>query len=755
MAFELAVKSVILHCGKVAAYEVNGHARRKLPLGWTRRAARFGEGAVRELRLAMPPSYDRQPAPPFAPIRLQRFAAVLTDHWRLIGGTLLAFLALAAIYVAFTPTSYSATATVTLEQRQREVVEGAQVLSDLPVSLGGVADTEVEVLRSRAVALGAAERLGLSKAQELVGPQAPADAAATFAAAADRISESILVVRLGMSFAISVTAHAPAPALAADIANAVVESYLSLQLREKNSATDDAARYLGSQIEQLRGEVREAEQAVSNYQAANHLLAASGSELTEQRMSEFQRQEADAQAIYSEKAARLAAARAQLSDGKIRDGSIGEGQNSAVIHDLRSKLADVIQQQSDAAVRYGPKHPKVKLLQEQRDALEGALRLESRRIIEGLESDAAAAEGRLASVTTTVAAARSTLGRENSAAVPLAELTREADAKRSLYKTYLARYQQLMSVRGQAASDARLASSATPPTTPEAPRPTMAFVLAIIVGGGLGIVLAVIAEIIEHRVRSRADIEDRLHAQYLGFTPRVDARRYGATTTLIDQQPNSQFSEAFRTLRLLLNNQGARKPRVIAVTSAMSDEGKTSTALAIARSTARSGRTALLIDCDSRRQGLGRSLARVPVAGMAEVIEGATTLEEAIVHDPGTGCDVIAACAAGRIVEEDLENEAVAGVVSSLRPRYDLIILDCGPLLAVAEAQARVTIADYVVLLARWRKTPMAALKEALSFLDQQKIANVGVVITMIPPGVSEAGNVSYYYKRLAHQQAA
>ncbi len=712
-----------------------------------------------QMRLALPQPVEWGPSRPFTPIRLGWITSAIRQHWKLVAGALAVCILLALLYVSLTPTSYSATAVVTLEQRQREVVEGGQVLSDLPVSLGGVADTQVEVLRSRAIALGAAQRLGVERAKKLLNADDPRRARSNevvLGAAADVISRSILVVRLGMSFAISITARAGDPEMAADMANAVAEAYLAGQLREKNGATEDAAAYLGTQIEQMRGEVRQAEQAVSSYQAANGLLTVTRGDLTEQRMSEFQRQEADAQAIYSEKSARLGAARSQLAGGAVGDGSIGEGQNSGVVRDLRAKLADVVQKQSEARVRYGPKHPLVAQLDEERGSLEGDLRRETSRIIEGLSADAAAARGRLDSVSGSVGEARASLARENSASVALAELNREADAKRSLYKSYLARYQQLMSVRGQAVSDARLASSAAIPLAPEAPRKSMAYALALVVGLLLGLALAAIAEVLEHRVRSSDDITHGLQARYLGYTPQVEGSRSVDTAALIDELPNSHYTESFRTLHLAIGTMGqSEPPGVVAVTSALADEGKTSTSLALARSAVRSGKTALVIDCDTRRRGFTKLMSMIPQAGMVEVAEGSVPLADAVLRDAGSGCDFIAAAAPGRKITEDIDNSAVERILAELRPAYDLIILDCGPVLAVAEAQARVALADGVLLLARWRSTPMAALRSALAVLKQQKIGNVGVIITMIPPGTAEAGNASYYYKQLAQYYAS
>ena len=182
--------------------------------------------------------------------------------------------------------------------------------------------------------------------------------------------------------------------------------------------------------------------------------------------------------------------------------------------------------------------------------------------------------------------------------------------------------------------------------------------------------------------------------------------------------PFSVFSEAFRNLKVsVLQSYPQSGAAVVAVTSPLSGEGKTTTSVCLGETSSLQGSRTIIVDCDLRRRTLQRFLTEAPTIGLVEVIEGSATLDDVVVVDERTGVHYLP-LAQGKLTASDVfGGVAMDALLADLRQRYDFIILDTAPLLALADARTLAAKCDAVVLLCRWRKTPKDALKSALRLL--------------------------------------
>jgi capsular exopolysaccharide synthesis family protein len=219
---------------------------------------------------------------------------------------------------------------------------------------------------------------------------------------------------------------------------------------------------------------------------------------------------------------------------------------------------------------------------------------------------------------------------------------------------------------------------------------------------------------------------------------------------LVLQRPQSLFAEAFRSLRTSISFAlPHQKHRVVAIASSVPGEGKTTTAICLARSAAAAGVKTLLIDCDPRRRATSRQFGGNVKMGLNELLRGSASLDQVLVQDQASGAWLLPQ----RVDADDLtltEGGRFATLLTQLRDRFDLILLDTAPLLAIDEARVVASMADGVVFLLRWRKTAAKAAEIALDRLTDVDANVIGVALTQVNV-VEQAragfGDAGYYYK--------
>jgi capsular exopolysaccharide synthesis family protein len=155
----------------------------------------------------------------------------------------------------------------------------------------------------------------------------------------------------------------------------------------------------------------------------------------------------------------------------------------------------------------------------------------------------------------------------------------------------------------------------------------------------------------------------------------------------------------------------------VAVTSALPGEGKTTVSICLSRVAALSGQRVLLIDCDLRRRSLKEVLNIEPPVGLLQVLSGEVDWRQAIYLDEASGMSVLPLSGWGFTPKEIFGAEDMSRLLADLRGSFDLIVLDCAPVLAVAETRVAVAKADCAVMVTRWQKSPLRAVRSALQQL--------------------------------------
>jgi capsular exopolysaccharide synthesis family protein len=216
-----------------------------------------------------------------------------------------------------------------------------------------------------------------------------------------------------------------------------------------------------------------------------------------------------------------------------------------------------------------------------------------------------------------------------------------------------------------------------------------------------------------------------------------------AVELITQSRPQSQMAESYRALRtsLLLTSLGA-PPKVILVTSALPEEGKTTTSINSAIVLAQKGTRVLLIDADLRRPSIHKTLGMAPGNGLSNVLAGSATLQQAIVQSSiSPGLLVLPAGTPPPNPAELLGSGNMRDVLAKLREQYDHIVIDTPPTLSVTDAVIMATRADAVILVIRAGQTTKQALRRARDLLTQVNARTCGVLLNAV-----NLNSPDYYY---------
>lgn len=295
---------------------------------------------------------------------------------------------------------------------------------------------------------------------------------------------------------------------------------------------------------------------------------------------------------------------------------------------------------------------------------------------------------------------------------------------------------------------------AEPPSAAISPKTTRDTILAAILGLTLGILAAFIRDSLDVRLREPGDIQTAMALPILG---QVSSRLLGSAgpRTTGRRAPSDADLEGFRILRRAVDSLGGEEtPHTIAVTSAESGEGKSTTAAALAWASAVAGRRTALIECDLRRPALAERLGIPASPGLLDNLNGAAALAEilrpvpverasadplrASLNGKPSPAGMLTCIAAGTRTAapaEALESAAFKGLLENMQRQHDVVILDTSPVLAVVDTLELLPAADAVVVCVRAGRTTREAAAGLRAALAQFRDLPMGLVITAVRPG--------------------
>lgn len=662
-----------------------------------------------------------------------------------------------ALTFLLTP-QYSATAEVRLDPSRAPLASTAtngapQVKPDMTpeaVQTEISAVTSLEVARAivRSHHLGADPEYtkGLSK----LPPPALNNPDLREIAVANALLGQLTVTREVGSYVLDITVKDPNPVRAAVLANAFADGYLQRRAAGKLSLAREQANWFNERLAALGGDANRAEARAAEFRAKAGIIQSdqTGGTIIDQQVAPLSGSLASAQSDAAAAASNYSAARSQVERGDLA--SVSEVLASPIIADLRSQRTQVLRDMAQVQAHYGDKHPETIRVRDQLARIDAQLQAESQRVVSSLQAAANATAARVTSLTGSLNALESQRERSVQDSASAASLEQEATAKRALYDRMSQLSLDSMQAAGAALAQAEVVQRATPPAVPSFPNKILFGGLALLVGLAAGAGAITAQELLNGGFRSVDTLEAKVGVPVLAVVPRVTKVKKPADLLL--DRPTSMFSEAFRIARTaVLGARGDAGVQVIAITSSLPSEGKTTSAVSFARTLAIAGARTMLLECDVRRAAV-RELVKggAPKVGLVELLHGEATLEQVIQAGDVDHLDQIL------VVEPYFSAENLFGegrmekLLDVLRARYDYIVLDLPPLIGLADGRYLAVLADATALVVKWGATPVSAVTAASAWLRNDGGNLIGTMFAQADPNAQSVGGMYYYSKQYA-----
>lgn len=651
--------------------------------------------------------------------------------WIVLGGLIALF---AGGYYAFgvaTPL-YTTTASVALESRQEQIVDIESVMSGLSGDQVTI-NTEVEVLRSRRLIGKVVDDLNLvadpefnktlrdepllslgaisGVVRENILGQPARNGQKSDQAIRDAVInaalEQITVSNVRQSYVFNISVVTEDPAKSARIANRLAELYVEDQIVLKFEKTAEATEWLTERVAELQIELESSEIELKDFSSNTDLISPEGLVALNRQLKDLRDRQGDVVATVQANRMRVDALNAALESTDLT--RMAEAANDAALD--RLIVGGVV---TTAPERFQQRFE---------DVLARAV----------LERDRS--ESQQEAIALSILEISKSIETQSDELVALQQLQREAEASRLIYEFFLSRLKETSVQQGLQQAESRILSYAVVPNEPSAPRAGMILALSLILGtmGGSGLVL--LREFSQNTFRTAEDLEAKTGSAVVGQIPLVPARSRKKVLQYLQEKPNSAVAEAIRNLRtsLLLANLD-KHPKVIMSTSSVPGEGKTTQSLSLALNLAGLNKKVLLIEGDIRRRVMNTYFDIPEKRGFLSVMLGETSLEAALTQLPGMNFDVLFGEKSQTNAADIFSSDRFGAFLDELRERYDYIIIDTPPVLAVADARIIGRWVDTTVYTVQWDKTTHRQVLEGLKSLKQVQIKVAGLVLSQVSP---------------------
>jgi succinoglycan biosynthesis transport protein ExoP len=636
--------------------------------------------------------------------------------------------------------------------------------------LDATMQTQIAILKSDSLALKVIENMRLYQDSRFttVKPQAetampessmqpdPAQAAALLGAFRGGLS----VVLIPNTRLIQVSYTHPNPQFATDVSNNLVKTFIEENFRTKYASASQTSDWLSRELDDLQAKVQTSEEKLVRYQKDHGIVGVDEKQNTvTEKLVELNRELTQAETDRIEKEAEYKLA--MEGDPEFFSKVTATGRTeTGLIDKLREKESDLETQYALATTQFGSGYPKVTELSNQLKQVRTAIEAEKNRIREKMRDEYLAALQRENLLENAFNLQKQEENKLNESAIEYTVLKRDAEANRQLYQDLLQRLKEAGVSAGLRSSNIRVVDIARVPTFPISPNVQRSLVLGFLFGLSLGIGLAFVVETFDSTIRSIDEVRTVSTLPALATIPLQlatdgplrkralpiagNGEKPAVVGLVTYERPKSEAAEAYRALRtsILLSSFGA-PPKVILVTSAMPQEGKTTISANSALVLAQRGSRVLLVDADLRRPGVGKMLGLAPHKGLSSLITGSCTSDEAILRF--SEVPNLWVLPAGPIPPQPAEllgSAVMRDLIARWRDEFDHIIIDTPPCLSVTDAVLLSPEADRVIMVARSGQTTRPALRRACDLLMQVNAKVMGIVLNALNLNSVEG----YYY---------
>jgi succinoglycan biosynthesis transport protein ExoP len=726
-----------------------------------------------------------------------QLAAIVRRQYHVVVAWIVIACFLGGTYLLTAAPKYTATTQLLIDSKKG----GGNALSnaaiaDLTIDSSAI-DSQVEILKSEKIASSVIEELKLDSAPPkkeaafsaleaarsyfslawwtagIEKTQAEKDQLAKESAIA-YLSRNLSIRRLGRTYVLEISFTDPNAYKASQVSGAFAKAYLDDQFDANYEITRRASDWLLARIQELKQKSLDTDLAVQRFRASKGLLTAKdGVMVNDQQLTEVNTQLIAARGAVAESTAKYQRIKSIIDSGAT-DAVVSEAIANPVIVDLRNKYLTASKAEADISKRLGSTHAQAIKLRGEMSEYERLIFDELGRIAESYKSEVDIAKARAASLESALKSQEGVNGLANEELVTLRELERESDTYKNLYQNLLERYQETVQKQSFPISEARIITTASPPTNPSAPQKPLILILSVVLGLIFGCIMATLREVADRGFRTSKQIRDNLDLEFLGMLPMVSTKQLNQVPSLVNDQrvptapsmvspssvmrysinaPMTNFSETLRGTKVAIDITLGDKPtKIVGIVSVLPNEGKSTVAKNFASLVAHLGPKTILIDADLRNPGLTRAVVPRAPAGLLEVLMEGRKIDDLLVHERESGLTILPAVVRDRVTHtsELLGSKAMKRILDDISNDYDFVIVDLPPLGPVVDVRAAAKFFDCFIFVVEWGKTSRDVVMNTL--LNDPIIAEkcVGVILNKVDLKAlrryDDDGSKEYYY---------
>lgn len=619
---------------------------------------------------------------------------------------------------------YPARAVVALETQESNVVDFESVLSG---GSGGSEEvnTQVEVIRSRNVATKLVDRLNLIDDPEfnpaLLDPNpfhpinivksvlGIVDKPRTEVQIKNKVIDNVLAqvsvsnIRQSLVFSIgATTTNADKSAL---IANTLADIYIQDALDVKYKATEQASKWLSEKAAELKQELEVSELRVKDFSGNTQLVNEESLALLSRQLKDMRQRVTD---LDDDREAALV----RLTGLQTVADSADRILIAQIANDTRlSRLAELAATDANAAADFD-------------------IRLTN--LLAQLNVEYERAEQQLDAMKKSEQSFSLKIDSQSSDLVQLQQLQREAGANGLLYESFLSRLKETTIQQGLQKPDSRLLSEAVP-RPKSSPRGSIVLIMSSLLGAMFGSALVMLKELRNNTFRTADDLETVTGFSVLGTIPKAEGKARSDVLSYARLKPTSVFAEAIRNLRTsVLLSSPDKQPQVIMSTSSVPGEGKTTQSLTLAQNMAGLGKRVIVVEGDIRKLIFAEYFDIKNKASFLSVLTGETSVEDAIFQHEDMGIDILIGEKSSVNAADLFASEKFEAFIKHLRQKYDYIIVDTAPVLAVPDARVIGQHMDAIIYTVLWDSTTKTQVKQGLAMLSSVGLRINGLVLNRV-----------------------
>lgn len=692
---------------------------------------------------------------------VRTYLRILYKHRFAAAAALMVIVGLAAAYVFNATPLFEARTQLLIEVDNPDVI---QLRESTEARLQLTTDdyqTEYAILRSRSLARRTLDTLNLWEHPEFTGKTDPGRMALMVGwvtslpgrlvglfstpeetrpeegeSAAQSIVINRFLTRLGVqpvtnSRLVDVTFRSGDPTLAARVANSLARNYIDQSVEQRFEAAKTAADWLEARLREQRDRLEEGRTNLQRYRERNNAAPLdSAQNIVTQKLGDLNAAVTRAETERIEKQAAYERLEQIHNDQTALDAFPAIMANT-FIQQLKSEVAGLRRQEQELADRLGDRHPDMIKIRTNLESADTRLKSEINKVVQAVENEYLAAQAQEQRLLRELSGQQQQVLELDRKSIDYGVLQREVNSNQQVFDSLLQRAKELGLSGELRTTNVRIVDQAEPPQETVAPRKGQTLVMAFLFGLVIAVGLAVGIEKFDTRIKLPAEISAQLGLPYLGLVPEIPKRHRVAATPLMNNGSPPAVTSAFEDLSAnVMIMSDPETPRVIVVTSAGPGEGKTLVASNLAVAIAEMGQRVVLIDIDMRRPRVHEvfSISRTP--GLTDLLAAEVKASEAVKRTKVAGLWLLPA---GHTPENSAAflygSPNFKMMLRDFSTRFDWIIIDSPPVLAVADTTLIVQDVAGVVFVVNTKTTSRDAAQAAIERLDQAGAKFYGAVL--------------------------